>query len=146
MKALLFALISLSAALVANQSYATIPADPRTIAGIDHISPQSLGNALSEFCRKAGCVSKLTWHKNGDYGWDFFLDGKRLPAGAGSGCAGIPHNYCVQTVGPEAKTFMDKDRVMTLKKILEAKGAKVTLMDCQARVGRYVCADGKPPP
>ncbi|MHB8386562.1 hypothetical protein [Metallibacterium sp.] len=44
---------------------------------------------------------------------------------------------------------MNKARVVELKRLLEVKGAKVTLMDCKV-TGRsfpkYACANGKPPP
>ena len=60
---------------------------------------------------------------------------------------GIPHEYCVETWGSFGKEFMSSVETQQLKNLLEAAGAKVTMMDCQLHLGgRDVCTNGKPPP
>ncbi len=135
------------AALIATAANAIVPANPRVIAGIDHITPTQLGNALSKFCNANGCVSKLVWHKHGDYLWNITLHSDTTPVSVANGCVGIPHQYCVQTWGTLGKEFMSSVQTQQLKHLLEAEAATVVLMDCQLRLGGHnVCANGKAPP
>lgn len=146
MKAFFVVPVLASAVFVCGQSWASVPGNPRTIAGIDCISPRVLGHVLSNFCKSNECSSTLVWDKDAGYGWNLYTTDGHRPVGAGSGCADIPHRYCVQTWGTKGDSFMSKDRVTVLKKLLESKGAKVTLMNCLLSIGVNLCADGKPPP
>ena len=137
-------------AAFSTQALAVIPGNPRTIVGIDHIKPHEVGVVLREFCKINGCTAKLeTEFLKYGYGWHIYLrDGKWI-AGAAEGCPLISHRYCVQTEGPLGDSFMTKARVVELKRLLEAKGAKVTLMDCKVTARsfpKYACANGKPSP
>ena len=131
-------------------SHAVIPANPRTIMGIDHIKPHELGVVLRKFCKTNGCTAKLeTEFLKYGYGWHIYLRDGKWVAGAAEGCPLISHRYCVQTEGPLGDAFMNKARVVELKRLLESKGAKVTLMDCKVTARsfpKYACANGKPPP
>lgn len=150
MRILPFVLMLVGATTFPSVSQAIIPANPRTIMGIDGISPDHFGGVLSLFCRKNACESKLEWHKNGGYAWNLYWSNGLSPASAENVCGGIPHRYCVHTWGAEGKAFMNDGRMLELKKMLEAKGAKVVIMDCSVEPTDhgfdYVCTDGKPPP
>ena len=130
-----------------TQALAIIPGNPRTIAGVYHIKPHEVGVVLREFCKTNGCTAKLeTEFLKYGYGWNIYIRNGKWVAGAGEDCALIPHRYCVQAEGPLGDAFMTKTRVTELKWLLEAKGAKVTLMNCKLRPGDALCANGKPPP
>ena len=152
----IFALIVIiGLAGLSPSSHAVIPANPRTIMGIDHIAPRELGAVLRTFCKTNGCTVKLDRDslKYG-YGWSFYIGKPRSiysssVLGIGDGCARIPHRYCAQIFGPLYAGFVTKARLAELKRLLEAKGAKVTLMDCKVTAQsfpKYACANGKPPP
>ena len=133
-------------------SHAVIPANPRTIMGIDHIKPHELGVVLRKFCKTNGCTAKLeTGFLKYGYIWKIYIGKpKSIYSSAalsiGEGCAGIPHRYCAQIMGPLYAGFVTKLRLVELKRLLESKGAKVTLMDCKLGPGQDLCANGKPPP
>jgi hypothetical protein len=149
----LMALIGLAG--LSPSSQAVIPANPRTIMGIDHIKPHELGVVLREFCKTNGCIAKLDRDslKYG-YGWSLYIGKPKSiysssVLGIGDGCARIPHRYCAQIMGTLDAGFMTKVRLVELKRLLESKGAKVTLMDCKVTARsfpKYACANGKPPP
>lgn len=146
MKILATICVCLGGALVCASSGAVIPANPRTIAGFDNIQPTAVGEVLSAFCRKNGCTAKLTWR---NAVWHLYV-GDTHVAGIGEGCAGIPHHYCIQTIGSVAVAFMTLARTRQLARLLEAKGATVVLMDCSIEPTShglgYICTNGKPPP
>lgn len=149
MRATVFALALLGAIAIPSLSLALIPGTPRIIAGIDDISPKNLGEVLSRFCKENDCKAQLDWHENDNYNWNFYWNDGRTPVSVGGTCTRIHHHYCIQTWGVEGRAFMNDERTLELKKMLEAKGAKVVLMDCS--IGgtdgfRYVCTNGKPPP
>ena len=134
-----------TAAVVATAN-AIVPGMPRVIAGVDHITPIRLGEALSKFCNANDCVSRLVWDKDGAYAWNVNVK-DATPVRVESNCIGIRHEYCVETWGTFGKEFMSSVQTQQLKQILEAEGAKVVSMDCQLHLGGHdVCADGKPPP
>lgn len=149
MRTLVQALVWAGGALVCASSGAVIPANPRAIAGFDHIRPQQVGSVLAAFCKRNGCAAQFLGEDHGNYGWNLNV-GDTRPVLVGTGCAGISHRYCVQTWGADGKTFMTLKRTQQLKRMLEAKGAKVVLMDCSfgpTKHGNdYVCTNGKPPP
>ena len=132
-----------------------IPANPRVIMGIDHIKAHELGAVLRKFCKTNGCTAKLDRDllKYG-YDWDIYIGKPKSiysssALGVGEGCAGIPHRYCAQIFGPLYAGFVTKVRLVELKRLLESKGAKVTLMDCKVTARsfpKYACANGEPPP
>ena len=152
----IFALIVfIGLAGLSPSSHAVIPANPRTIMGIDHIKPHELGAVLHEFCKTNGCTAKA----DGDsrkygYGWNIYIGKPRSIYSnpvleVGEGCAWIPHRYCAQVFGPLYAGFVTKVRLVELKRLLEVKGAKVTLMDCKVTARsfpKYACANGEPPP
>jgi hypothetical protein len=144
-------LVWLTVVMVFTSSHAMIPANPRTIAGIDGITPEQLGEALSQFCKVSGCISKLVWHAKDGHLWNISLYDGSTPVMVGDGCPSTHHTYCVETWGYLGKRFMSSVRTQRLKGMLEAKGAKVILMDCMFAPDRkrhvlYVCTNGKPPP
>jgi hypothetical protein len=129
--------------VVAN---AVVPGTPRVIAGVDHITPAQVGEALSQFCHANDCMSKLVWQKDGANRWNVYLN-DTTPISVESDCVGIHHQFCVETWGALGKAFMSSVQTQQLKHLFEAKGAKVVLMDCQLRLGGHdVCANGKPQP
>lgn len=115
-------------------------AHPRIIAGFDHIALQQVVKVLVAFCKENGCKA--------DSHGELTL-GNTRPVSVGSGCylADRNYDYCVQTWGNEGTAFMNPARTQQLKAMLEAKGAKVTLMDCSFEWSghdNYVCANSKP--
>ena len=143
MKAILLPLMCVGLALTSVAANAQT-AHPRVIAGFDHIAPQQVGNVLAMFCKKNGC-------KADSHTWNLIV-GNTRPVGVGSACrqSGSNYDYCVGAWGDEGRAFMNPARTQQLKAMLEAKGAKVTLMDCSfewgSGHGRYVCVNGKPLP
>lgn len=126
-------------------------ASPRVIAGFDHIAPRQVGKVLAAFCEKNGCDAKFLGKKYG-YVWNLIV-GNTRPVMVGSACrqAGFNYDYCVDAWGDLGEAFMNPARTRQLKAMLEAKSAKVTLMDCSFEwgsggSGHYVCANGKPLP
>ena len=149
----IFALMAfIGLAGLSPSSQAVIPADPRAIMGIDHIKPHKLGAVLHEFCKTNGCTAKLdTKFLKYGYGWHIYIGNpsssySNWVLGVGEGCALIPHRYCAQIFDPLYAGFVTKVRLAELKRLLEVKGAKVTLMDCKLGPGQDLCANGKPPP
>ena len=147
MRAVAKALIILAgAALISTVANAIVPALPRVIAGVDHITAAQLGRALSKFCDHNNCTSKLVWDQDGAYVWNVYVK-DATPVRVESNCMGIPHEYCVETWGSFGKGFMSSVETQQLKDLLEVAGAKVTMMDCQMRLGGHdVCVNGKSPP
>lgn len=143
MKAIFLPLVWAGLAL-ASVTASAQTAHARGIMGFDHIASQQVGKVLVAFCKKNGCRANVhTWQ---------LTVGNTTPVSVGGGCrrAGINYDFCVGVWGKEGMTFMNPARTQQLKAMLEAKGAKVTLMDCSFEVGNsfghYVCADGKPLP
>lgn len=152
----IFALVVfIGLAVLSPLSHAVIPANPRIIMGIDHIKPYKLGAVLRKFCKANDCTAKLDRDLL-EYGhdWDIYIGKPKSiysssVLGIGEGCARIPHRYCAQIFGTLDAGFMTKARLAELKRLLEVKGAKVTLMDCKVTARsfpKYACANGKPPP
>ena len=84
--------------LIATAANAIVPAVPRVIAGVDHISAVQLGETLSKFCDENDCVSKLAWHKYGDYVWNMNVKDMR-PVSVGSGCVRDSSRVLCRDVG-----------------------------------------------
>ena len=126
-----------------------VPANPRTIAGIDGVGPKQISESLTIFCRKNGC--RYVYNDQFGPAWNIFA-GKYLIAQMGDGCAAISHRYCFQlSVGDtRADRFFNSRRGDELKADFLRYGARVTLMDCSVEpTGHgfgYVCTNGKPPP
>ena len=139
MKSMLRASLSTGLALTFVMANAQT-AHPRVIAGFDHAALPQVLDVLAAFCKENGCNA----NSHGQ-----LIIGNTTPISVGVECSLAGHNYdyCVQAWGNEGTVFMNPTRTQQLKAMLEAKGAKVILMDCHfgwgnSGPGSYVCADG----
>jgi len=129
MKAIFPLLLRVGLVLIAVAADAQT-APPIVTAGFDHIAPQQVDQVLVVFCKENGCNAEFLGKQYG-YVWNLIV-GNTRPVMIGSACrsAGLDYDYCVGEWRGGGKTFMDYSRMQKLKRMLEAKGAKVTLMGC----------------
>jgi hypothetical protein len=153
MKPILRALLGAGLVFVWASSSAIVPGMPPIIAGFDGIAPQQIAIVLAEFCKSNGCDVQRVSESTQGGSWNLTV-GNTTPisvGGRGRRTQYFSHEYYVVAGEDVGEGFVTVARVQQLKHMLEAKGAKVTLMDCHGEWGKggrhyYVCAHGNSPP
>ena len=137
--------------LLLSLGVGAVPANPRAMAGVDHLKPDVMNAVLVAFCKINGCkVQYITRYAKQfhSYLWNINLDDMR-PISLETPCE-LPHQYCIYPWGKIGDTFMNKARFAELRHALEAKGATVTPLDCKveptSKGFAWVCAHRKPQP
>lgn len=147
-------LIGFGSLLLSLGAAAIVPANPRAMAGVDHLQPDVMNAVLVTFCKTNGCkVQYLTQYAKQfhSYSWNIWLesDSNIRPISLGTPCE-LPYQYCIYPWGKIGDTFMDKPRFAELRHALEAKGATVTPLDCKVEATpkgfAWVCDHGKDKP
>lgn len=144
-------LVGAGGLLLSLGARASVPANPRAMAGIDHLKPDVMNTVLVAFCKANGCkVQYITQYAKQfhSYLWNIILDDMR-PILVGGPCD-LHYQYCIYPWGKIGDTFMNKTRFSELRHALEAKGATVTPLDCKveptAKGFAWVCAHSRPKP
>ena len=140
--------------LLLSLSAGAVPANPRAMAGVDHLKPDVMNAVLVPFCKTNGCkVQYITQYAKQfhAYLWNIWLksDSNIRPISLETPCE-LPHQYCIYPWGKIGDTFMNKTRFAELRHALEAKGATVTPLDCKVEPTpkgfAWVCAHSRPKP
>lgn len=135
-------------AFVCATSGAVVPGARPIIAGFDDIAPQKVTDVLARFCKKNGCDVQFVTEDRPSHVWNLTVNNTTpITVGGGRYAPGYSHEYYVLAGGGVGYGFVTVARVQQLKHMLEANGAKVTLMDCSVKHtshgSDYVCTNGK---